>query len=221
MDTSLLTDTLGSIASTPLLLPALRATVSVVLLFLSGVLLSTTPSLGQSLFPSRGHPLTQTTGISFSLRFWCIPILRRSPPSPTQVSQFSVIIEQGFAILLPTSQLLAASLLSLTVLTASHPNPDVSGLWRWHAFSVLVLVVMGRWEKRAIFPVNERILAFDHGVGIGEGAGKGKGGREYTLEQAAELKGLLDVWAAKHPWRIVVPLTCCLITFGVTISQTA
>ncbi|KAI7783922.1 uncharacterized protein LA080_011184 [Diaporthe eres] len=195
MDTRLLTDTLGSIASTPLVLPALRATVSVVLLFLSG--------------------------ISFSLRFWCIPILRRSPPSPTQVSQFSVIIEQGFAILLPTSQLLAASLLSLTILTASHANPDVSGLWRWHAFSVLVLVVMGRWEKRAIFPVNERILAFDHGVGIGEGAGKGKGGREYTLEQAAELKGLLDVWAAKHPWRIVVPLTCGLITFGVTISQTA
>lgn len=164
--------------------------------------------------------LTQTTGISFSLRFWCIPILRRCPPSPTQVSQFSVIIEQGLAVLLPASNLLAASLLSLTLLTASHPDPDVSGLWGWHAFSVLMLVVMGRWEKRAIFPINDRILAFGHDVGIGEGAGKGKGVREYTLEEAAELKGLLDVWAAKHPWRIVVPLTCGLITFGVIVSQT-
>lgn len=149
-------------------------------------------------------------------------MLRRCPPSPTQVSQFSVIIEQGYAILLPTSQLLSVALLSLTLLAASHPDPGVSGLWRWHAFSVLVLVVMGRWEKRAIFPINDRILAFDHEVGIGEGSGKGgKAVREYTSEEAVELKGLLDVWAARHPWRIVVPLTCGLITFGVIASQPA
>lgn len=165
--------------------------------------------------------LTQAAGISFSLRFWCVPILRRCPPSPTQVSQFSVIIEQGWAILLPGSQLLSVALLSLTLLTASHPDPDVSGLWGWHAFSVLVLVVMGRWEKRVLFPVNDRILAFDHDLGIGEGSGKGKGVRKYTFEEVEELKGLLDVWAARHPWRIVVPFTCGLITFGVMISQAA
>lgn len=86
---------------------------------------------------------------------------------------------------------------------------------------MLVLVVMGSYEKRAIFPVNERILAFDHDVGIGEGSGKSKGVRAYTSEEAAELKGLLDTWAARHPWRIVAPLTCGLITFGVAVSQTA
>lgn len=43
MDTSLLTDTLGTIASTPHLLTALRATVSVVLLFLSGGLVPAAP----------------------------------------------------------------------------------------------------------------------------------------------------------------------------------
>lgn len=171
--------------------------------------------------PRRTPILTQTAGISFSLRFWCIPILRRCPPSPTQVSQFSVIIEQGSAILLPASQLLSVALLSLTLLTASHPDPDVSGLWEWHAFSVLVLVAMGRWEKRVLFPVNDRILAFDHDLGIGEGSGKGKGIREYTFQEAEELKGLLDFWAARHPWRIVVPLTCGLITFGVIVSQAA
>lgn len=119
--------------------------------------------------------LTQSAGIAFSLRFWCIPILRRCPPSPMQVSQFSLIIEQRFAILLPAGQLLSAALLSLTLLTASHRDPDVYGLWRWHAFSVLVLVVMRSYEKRAIFPVNERILALDHDVGIGEGRRKDKG----------------------------------------------
>lgn len=217
MDTSPLTDTLGSIAGTPYLLPALRATVSVVLLFLSGALLpilppQSFPRVNARTDPNRRH-LLQPALLEH-------PILRRSPPSPTQVSQFSVIIEQGLAILLPTSQLLAASLLSLTLLTASHRDPDVSGLWRWHAFSVVMLLVMGRWEKRAIFPVNEQILAFDHDVGVGEGAGKGKGGREYTLEEIAELKGLLDVWAAKHPWRIVVTLTYGLITFSVIVSQT-
>lgn len=220
MDTSLLTDTLGSIASTPNLLTGLRAVVSVLLLFLSG---TTSPRASASIpFPGE-HPsiLTQTAGISFSLRFWCIPILRRCPPSPTQVSQFSVIIEQGLAILLPGSQLLSVALLSLTLLTASHPDPDVSGLWRWHAFSVLMLVAMGRWEKRVLFPVNDRILAFDHDLGIGEGSGKGKGVREYTVDEAEELKRLLDVWAARHPWRIAVPLTCGLITFGVIVSQAA
>lgn len=219
MDTSLLTDTLGSIASTPNLLPGLRAVVSVLLLFLSG---ATSPRASANVPSPGGTPiLTQAAGISFSLRFWCIPILRRCPPSPTQVSQFSVIIEQGWAILLPASQLLSVALLSLTLLTASHPDPEVSGLWGWHAFSVLVLVVMGRWEKRVLFPVNDRILAFDHDLGIGEGSGKGKGIREYTSEEVEELKGLLDFWAARHPWRIVVPLTCGLITFGVIVSQAA
>lgn len=219
MDNSLLTDTLGSIASTPNLLPGLRAVVSVVLLFLSG---ATSPRASSSVpFSKRTPILTQSTGISFSLRFWCIPILRRCPPSPTQVSQFSIIIEQGSAILLPASQLLSVALLSLTLLTASHPDPDVSELWRWHAFSVLVLVAMGRWEKRVLFPVNDRILAFDHDLGIGEGSGKGKGIREYTFQEAEELRGLLDFWAARHPWRIVVPLTCGLITFGVIVSQAA
>lgn len=169
--------------------------------------------------PKANTHTDSATGISFSLRFWCIPMLRRCPPSPAQVSQFSVIIEQGFAIMLPASQLLSVALLSLTLLTASHPSPEVSGLWRWHAFSVLVLVVMGRWEKQAIFPVNERILAFGHDAGIGEGAGKGKDVAEYTSEETTELRGLLDIWAARHPWRIVVPLTCGLITFGVTVSQ--
>ena len=123
--------------------------------------------------------------------------------------------------MLPTGQLLAVSLLTLTLLTASHPDPGVAALWRWHAFSVAMLVIMDRWEKRAIFPVNDRILAFDHDVGIGEGKGKGKGGKEFNAEETRELKGLLDIWAARHPWRIVVPLTCGLITFGVTLSQTA
>lgn len=136
------------------------------------------------------------------------------------MSQFSVIVEQGYAIFLPASQLLSAALLSLTVLTASHPDPGVAGLWRWHALSVLVLVVMGVWEQRALFPVNDRILAFDHGVGIGEGRGK-KSEKGFTTEEARELKDLLDIWAARHPWRIVVPLTCGLITFGVAVSQIA
>lgn len=136
------------------------------------------------------------------------------------MSQFSVIVEQGYAIFLPASQLLSVALLSLTLLTASHPDPDVAGLWRWHALSVLVLVVMGVWEQRALFPVNDRILAFDHDVGIGEGKGK-KSGKGFTMEEARELKGLLDIWAARHPWRIVVPLTCGLITFGVAVSQKA
>lgn len=136
------------------------------------------------------------------------------------MSQFSVIVEQGYAIFLPASQLLSAALLSLTVLTASHPDPGVAGLWRWHALSVLVLVVMGVWEQRALFPVNDRILAFDHDVGIGDGKGK-KSGKGFTVEEKRELKGLLDTWAARHPWRIVVPLTCGLITFGVAVSQTA
>ncbi|KAI3399856.1 hypothetical protein diail_5367 [Diaporthe ilicicola] len=191
MSGALLTDAAGSIASTPHLLPALRAVVSVVLLFLSG------------------KP---------PLRFWCIPMLRRCPPSPTQVSQFSVIIEQGYAIMLPTSQLLSASLLSLTLLTASHPDQDTAGLWKWHAFSVLVLVVMDRWEKRAIFPVNEQILAFAHDLEIGKG--KGSDTVDFTPEEKEELKDLLDTWAARHPWRIVVPLTCGLITFAVAVSQT-
>lgn len=147
-------------------------------------------------------------------------MLRRCPPSPTQVSQFSVIIEQGVAVLLPASQVLSAALLSLTVLTASHPDPGVAALWKWHGFCVVILVAMGVWEKSALFPVNDRILAFDHDVGIGEGKGR-KDAREFTAEEARELRGLLDVWAARHPWRIVVPLTCGLITFGVTVSQTA
>jgi hypothetical protein len=136
------------------------------------------------------------------------------------VSQFSVIIEQGCAIMLPTSRLLSAALLTLTLLTASHPDPNVAGLWRWHAFSVLVLVIMGVWEQRALFPVNDRILAFDHDVGIGEGKGRKKS-KDFTVQEVRELKGLLDIWAARHPWRIVVPLACGLITFGVAISQTA
>lgn len=159
----------------------------------------------------------RVAGISFSLRFWCIPILRRCPPSPTQVSQFSVIIEQGFAVLLPTGRLLSAALLSLTLLTASHPDPNVAGLWKWHAFSVVVLVIMGVWEQRALFPVNDRILALDHDVGIGEGRGR-KGSGEFTVQEARELKALLDTWAARHPWRIVVPLTCGLVTLGAAVS---
>lgn len=123
--------------------------------------------------------------------------------------------------MLPTSQLLSVSLLSLTLLTASHPDPNIAGLWRWHAFSVLVLVVMDRWEKRAMFPINDRILAFAHDVGIGTGKRKGSGSADFTSEEKGELKGLLDTWAARHPWRIVVPLTCGLITFGVIVSQTA
>ncbi|KAG8161411.1 hypothetical protein KVR01_008398 [Diaporthe batatas] len=194
MNSNFLTSTLGSIASTPHLLLVLRSVVSVVLLFLSG--------------------------ISFCIRFWCIPMLRRCPPSPTQVSQFSVIIEQGHAILLRTSRALAVALMSLTLLTAAHPDPGVAGLWRWHGFCVVILVAMGAWEKRALFPVNDRILAFDHDVGIGEGKGR-KGDGEFTVGEKGELKGLLDIWAARHPWRIVVPLTCGLITFGVTVSQTA
>lgn len=147
-------------------------------------------------------------------------MLRRCPPSPTQVSQFSVIIEQGLAILLRTSRALSVALLSLTLLTAAHPDPGVAGLWRSHGFCVVILVAMGVWEQRALFPVNDKILAFDHDVGIGEGKGR-KGGREFSVEEARELQGLLDIWAARHPWRIVVPLTCGLITFGVTVSQAA
>ena len=79
---------------------------------------------------------------------------------------------------------------------------------------------MGVWEQRALFPVNDRILAFDHDVGIGEGKGRKRSG-EFTAQEVRELKGLLDIWAARHPWRIVVPLACGLITFGVAISQTA
>lgn len=218
MNADLLTDTLGSIASAPHILPALRAVVALVLLFLSG---KPPPAPLPLPFPER-YFIDQAAGISFSLSFWSIPMLRRCSPSPTQVSQFSVIIEQGNAIMLPASQLLSVSLLSLTLLTASHPDPDIAGLWRWHVVSVLVLVVMGRWEKYAIFPTNDRILAFEHDVGIGEGKVKvtGTGVREFTLEEKKELKGLLDVWAARHPWRIVVTMVCGLITFGVTVSQT-
>lgn len=85
---------------------------------------------------------------------------------------------------------------------------------------MVILVAMGVWEKRALFPVNDRILAFDHDVGIGEGKGR-KGARDFTVEEAGELRVLLNIWAARHPWRIVVPLTCGLITFGVTVSQAA
>ena len=123
--------------------------------------------------------------------------------------------------MLPTSQLLSVCLLSLTLLTASHPDLHVAGLWRWYTFSVVVLVAMGSWERRAIFPVCDRILALDHDVGIGEGAGKGKGVGGHTSEETRELKGLLDTCAARHPWRIVMPSICGLITIGVAFSQTA
>jgi Domain of unknown function (DUF1772) len=60
---------------------------------------------------------------------------------------------------------------------------------------LVVLAVMGVYEDRYIFPVNERILGMQ---ALDE--------KEWDEEMRAELERLFDAWACRHWWRVVAPL---------------
>lgn len=96
---------------------------------------------------------------------------------------------------------------------------------------MVVLGLMGCFEQVAIFPVNDRILAFG-----GEKPGRDKGVEKHqqhqqhqqeekemddcmTAAEKGELERLLGVWAERHVWRIVAPGLCGLVTFGIAVSQ--
>lgn len=96
-----------------------------------------------------------------------------------------------------------ASLVSRTVLTLYHPNPDISKGWTTWALMSGIMILAAPYEIFTIFPINDRAKTLKRQVE--------KERQPLSHAQELEVSHLITKWASRNFVRVLLPLVAGLI----------
>jgi hypothetical protein len=180
--------------------------------FIKGLQLALPISLsalsGKSQEPSKTlNQSSQDIGVALCLYGWVIPMIRIGGSARSKIAQFELIIELGYRYLQSSGRILAATLLTTTLLLRNHPSPAIARQWKIYALSLAILAPAAPWEEFLIFPTNDRIEAMGEEL---------RNERRESLDpsdpRARKLNDALDSWQRWHVGRIVFPFVAALTT---------
>lgn len=118
----------------------------------------------------------------------------------SMVAQFNETVGRGGRFLQPSSRALAVALISLTVLTASHPDAEVAGRWKFFAAAGFLIVQTAWYEIVYIFPINDQVAA----IGAKE---------KISDNDRKKLISLMEGWQRLQWGRILLPFFSGIIAF--------
>lgn len=154
--------------------------------------------------------LSVLTGVAFALHQWIIPLIRIGSTPQSKIAQFRLTITLGFRYLQPLSRIFGVLTLAIIALLYTHSDPTLAAQTKLYVVVLAILVPLGPYEEKLIFPTNDRILAMGEEIGK-EGMGDGTGDDEASRKRKQELSDLLSSWQAWHTGRVVAPFVAACI----------
>ncbi|KAG7004376.1 hypothetical protein G7Y79_00026g059600 [Physcia stellaris] len=133
-------------------------------------------------------------GISTCLSIWIMPLLQHASPL-ARIAQFNSTVHKGGQYLQPSSRVLSACLLTLTVL---EYLADGWGARCWaYACTLLVVLPVAPYEVCCIFWINDRVAEVGRELKAGnEIKEKGDDGSQSAVEE--ELEELIGMWRRRN-----------------------
>lgn len=150
------------------------------------------------------HPQLTSSGLSFCLSTWVMPLILSTDPR-TQSRQLIQTVDQGGRYLQPTSRMLGLALLSITAVLFVYPDPACPTRWRHYATALCILAPIAPYEVYAIFPINGRMKE------IGGQLEARHGGDPWDEKEVKELGELLRAWQVRNFGRILPPLVASFV----------
>ncbi|KAK5700046.1 hypothetical protein LTR97_006180 [Elasticomyces elasticus] len=145
-------------------------------------------------------------GCAISMYIFSIPVIEKGQDfsSAVMLRQFHDLINRGTKYLQGGSRIQAILLIILVYLTYTHPDPEISGRWKYFAAATFIGAQVAWYEVVFVFPTNDRLIEMESQLKRTDDADADRRAR-------AEVLRLFDKWRFWHVGRIVIPFAAVAV----------
>ncbi|KAK3646827.1 hypothetical protein LTR56_008314 [Elasticomyces elasticus] len=146
-------------------------------------------------------------GCAISMYISSIPVISKAQDYSTAIMlrQFHDLINRGTKYLQGGRRIQAVLLIILVYLTYTHPDPEISGRWKYFAAATFIGAQVAWYEVVFVFPTNDRLVEMEAELI------KAGGDADADRKARPEVLRLFDKWRYWHVGRIVIPFAAVAV----------